>query len=102
MNLSRFGRVMERSPGYFTLRSFLERKGEESKVRVMPKGTVQNQVFLEVRPLLLPTESILSIFLLCRAEAVPYAPAVTEAAYIKCVCSQEQGSGATFQKDKCS
>lgn len=38
---------MGRSPGYFTLRSFLERKGK-SKVRVSI-GTVQRQMGLDVR-----------------------------------------------------
>lgn len=47
MNRSRFGRVMGRSPGYFTLRSFLERKGK-SKVRVSI-GTMQRQMGLDVR-----------------------------------------------------
>lgn len=39
MNRSRFGRVIGRSPGYFTLRSFLERKGKP-KVRVSI-GTIE-------------------------------------------------------------
>lgn len=48
MNRSRLGRVMGRSSGYFTLRSFLERKGEGVKdQRARPMFLVQNQAASE-------------------------------------------------------